>query len=80
MRGGGSCWGKAERCGGAAWLYAEVAGGGVGEALGGEGTGGDTGVEGLEGSKHGAINASLTEALPQEVAGDRIEGFTAAHV
>ena len=39
------------------------------------GTGSDTGVEGLEGVEHGAMNASLAEALPEKFTRHRVEGF-----
>jgi len=58
---------------------AEITGKRVGEARGAVGTGSDLIVKGLDGRKHGAVDASLLEALPETGAGDRVESFFEIH-
>lgn len=60
-------------------LNAQVAGKGVCEAVGALGTGCDIAVEGLEGRKHVAMDASLMEALPKQLAGDRVKSLLEVH-
>ncbi len=48
----------------------------IGKARGAVNTACDPVIECLEGNKHGTMDASLAEAMSQEVAGDQFKGFS----